>query len=174
MGHFYKQFDLQFTLADPTWPLTPAMYYFRVRGASYQIDNHKAFLINLTPGWPRLTPAWPLTPAMHYPLVRGSSYTNLVDFWMTFDLWSGRLENVLSKKNNSSSSSSSNSISIISKSAQTVILYKRRCWIDTWKSWRVHQITTKNMAQDFFPILFLNQKSIGAFMVMKIANCFHK
>ena len=36
--------------------------------------GHRAFLRNLTSGWPWLTRAWPLTPAMHDALVMGSSH----------------------------------------------------------------------------------------------------
>ena len=37
MGHISKQFDLQLNQADPTWPLTLAMYYFPIRGSFYLI-----------------------------------------------------------------------------------------------------------------------------------------
>ena len=36
--------------------------------------GHRAFLRNLTSGWPWLTRVWPLTSAMHYALVMGSSH----------------------------------------------------------------------------------------------------
>ena len=62
------------------WPLIIAMQYWSGQGFSYQIKfgSHRAFLSNMTSGWPRLTPSWPLTSAIHYTLVRGFFLPNFV------------------------------------------------------------------------------------------------
>ena len=65
-------------LFDPSWPLHDLWPQQCVTLWSdiltTKFGGHRAFLSNLTPGWPQVTPAWPLTPAMHYALVRGSSH----------------------------------------------------------------------------------------------------
>ena len=71
----FKEFDPQ---VDPGWPvhdLWPQQCITLWSGIlPTKFGGHRAFLSNVTPGWPRITPAWPLTPAMHYTLVRGSSH----------------------------------------------------------------------------------------------------
>ena len=68
-----KQF---WPLVDPDWPLHelwPQQYITLWSGVlPTKFDGHRAFLSNLTPGWPQMTSAWHLIPAVHYALVRGS------------------------------------------------------------------------------------------------------
>ena len=63
---------------DPSWPLHDLWPQQCITLWSVilptKFGGHRAFLSNLTPGWPLMTPAWPLTPAMHFTLARGSSH----------------------------------------------------------------------------------------------------
>ena len=82
-------------LVDPSWPLHdlwPHRCIALWSGVlSAKFGGHRAFLRNVTSGWPQLTPAWPLTPAISYTLISGSSYqiwwqyniSNKFDHWLT-------------------------------------------------------------------------------------------
>ena len=69
---------------------------------STKFGDHRVFLSNLTPCWPWLTPAWLLTTAIHYsgllPTKFGinRAFLKQLHLWMTFDLWSGHFEKILS------------------------------------------------------------------------------
>ena len=66
------------TLLDPSWPLHdlwPQQCITLWSGIlPTKFGGHRAFLSNLTPGWPQMAPTWPLTPVMHYTVVRGSTH----------------------------------------------------------------------------------------------------
>ena len=69
-------------VVDPSWPLHDLWpqqcitLWSRVLPTKF--GGLRAFLSNLTSGWPCLTPAWPLTPAMHYTSGQGFFLPNLV------------------------------------------------------------------------------------------------
>ena len=68
-----KLFYLWLTPADPSKIFDPINALHSGLGSFLPIfGGHRAFLRNLTSGWPWLTRVWPLTPAMHYTLVMGS------------------------------------------------------------------------------------------------------
>ena len=74
IGHCWANWPL----LDPSWPLHDLWPQQCITLWSEilptKFGGHRAFLSNLTPGWPQMTPTWPLTPAMHYALVRDSSH----------------------------------------------------------------------------------------------------
>ena len=63
-----SNFSSSWLPADPTWPLTSAMY-FQSGVLLTKFGNHRALLSNLTPDWSWLTPAWCSTPALHYTIL---------------------------------------------------------------------------------------------------------
>ena len=79
-------------VVDPSWPLHDLWpqqcitLWSRVLPTKF--GGLRAFLSNLTSGWPWLTPTWPLTPPMHYTQVRGSSYQSLVVIGHSWAIWS--------------------------------------------------------------------------------------
>ena len=87
--HFYAILpwvDLSWPMQD-LWPHQCIALWSGV--LSTKFGGHRAFLRNLTSGWPWLTPAWPSTPTMSYTLIRGSSYQIWWPYSISkqFDLW---------------------------------------------------------------------------------------
>ena len=87
IGHFWAIWPL----VDPGWHLLDiwshqcAVLYSGLLPT--KSDGHRAFLSNLTSGFPQLTPAWHLTSAMHDTLVNGSFLQNLVAIGHFWAIW---------------------------------------------------------------------------------------
>ena len=70
------------------------MHYTLFRASSYQIWwPYRAFLSNITCGWPQADLCITLTPAMHYALVKGSSY----QIWWPYRVFLSNLTSVWPK-----------------------------------------------------------------------------